>query len=262
MSSAAPAADPVDAVYIAAGKLRGSSDVASESSSYEVLVQSASSPSEAAKQLAADSLPLYFHSFPASADAALSAYFDLLEDPSSSVRLHAIKGLELLAQHNPTLVSRLADVLAQLLATDDPHESTAVRAALSTLFSLHRRAAFTALFAQTKEAESPVRERILATVLLPQLSKHGKALSAAATSQEEQTEVANGLKAVLASEGLSEKDSRVLLQQLLQLRVVKEDPNLAADLSQLLASQARLDKDFAVSAGTREECRARRAVCV
>ena len=242
------AADPVDVFYQAADRLRSSVNIPSESSSYDVLVQSASSASEAAKQLAADSLPLYFHLFPSSADAALSAYFDLLEDPSASVRLHAIKGLETLAKQNPTLASRLADVLAQLLATEDAHEALAVRTALSALLGLHRRAAFTAVFAQLKEAEAGVKERIASHFLLPQLAKQWKAVTAAATSDEEQTEMANGLKAVLlSSEGLSEKDSRAFLQHLLQLRVVREDPNLPTDLGQLLASLARLDKEFMVS---------------
>ena len=249
--------DPVAALYEATGRLSAllsAGTVATDPASYDVLVASSSSSSEAAKQLAADSLPLYFHFFPAQSDAALSAYFDLLEDPSASVRLHAIKGLETLAKHNPALVTRLADVLAQLLGTDDAFEVQAVRSVLSTLCGLQRRAAFAALFVQVREADAPLRERVL-EFLIAQLAKHRKALSSAALPVDEQTEVANGLKAALASaEGVSDRDAKALLGILLQLKVVKQDPNLSVDLAQIIATQARLDKDFNVSARRPRSC--------
>ena len=248
--------DPVDRLYEAAGRLGSavtSGTVPSESASYEVLVSSASSSSDAVKQLAADTLPLYFHHFPSSADTALSSYFDLLEDPSSSVRLHAIKGLETLAKLNPSLASRLADVLTQLLATEEGHEGQAVRGVLSTLFTLHQRAAWTGLFAQAKEVEGPNKTKVM-DFLLSQLSKQWKVLSSSATTEEEQGEVANGIKAVLASsDGLSAKDSSFLLSHLTQLKPVKADPNLSADVGHILLTQANLDKEFTVSPRTTRE---------
>ena len=59
-----------------------------------------------------------------------------------------------------------------------------------------------------------------------------------------QTELATGIKGVLAVEGLSEKDVRQLMGKLNSLRVVKNDPNAKSDLAAIIASQAKLDKDF------------------
>ena len=247
--------EPIAALYDATTKLGAAlaaGSAASESAAFEHLVAASSSASDAVRQLCADSLPTFFHHFPAHADAALSAYFDLLEDGNATVRLHALRGLPTLAKHNPSLVPRLADVLAQLLVTEEAHELQAVLTSLSSLFSLQHRACFAALVSQLEAATDDRLREKAADFLLAQLSKHWKQMTAASVSAEEQAEYAAGIKTVLGSvDSLSPKQSRFLLSHLLQLRVVKDDPNVKQDVAAIITARARLDKDFQVRQGGR-----------
>ena len=241
------ASDPVAALYESTGKLSSAltaGTIAAETDAYTHLISSVSSPSDAVKQLAADTLPLYFHHFPTQSDAALSAYFDLIEDANAATRLRAIKGLETMAKNSTTLVPRLADVLAQLLINDDEHERAAVRSVFNALFAFDSRACFGVLFAAIRDADNDkLRERAL-EYLQSQLQKHWKTVSGKDVSDEVQNELATGIKGVLAVEGLSEKDSGRLMSKLLSLRVVKSDPNAKSDVAAIIAGQAKLDKDF------------------
>ena len=239
--------DPVAALYESTGKLSSAltaGTIASETDAYTHLISSVSSTSDAVKQLAADTLPLYFHHFPAQSDAALSAYFDLIEDVNAGTRLRAIKGLETMAKNSVTLVPRLADVLAQLLVNDEEHERASVRSVFNALFALDSRACFGVLFAAIRDGDSDKLRSAAVEYLQSQLHKQWKAVMKKDASDELQTEIATGIKGVLAVEGLSEKDSRQLINKLMQLRVVKSDANSKADLAAIIASQAKLDKDF------------------
>ena len=247
MSSTDASVDPVAALYESTGKLSSAltaGTIATETDAYTHLITSVSSPSDAVKQLAADTLPLYFHHFPAQSDAALSAYFDLIEDAHAATRLRAIKGLEAMAKNSTTLVPRLADVLAQLLINDDEHERNSVRSVFNALFALDSRACFGVLFATIRDGDNDkLRERAL-DYLQSQLQKQWKVISGKDASDEVQSEIATGIKGVLAVEGLSEKDTRQLMSKLMSLRVVKSDANAKADLAAIINSQAKLDKEF------------------
>jgi hypothetical protein len=67
-------------------------------------------------------IPQFLHYFPTLVETGINAQLDLVEDEKASIRLHAIRGLELICKHNPSTVRRIAEVLGQLLVSEDKLE--------------------------------------------------------------------------------------------------------------------------------------------
>ena len=237
-------ADPVAKLYEATGALNSAlakGSIAGASKYYDTIISSVTGP-DSVKQLAADNLPLYFHHFPALQERSLNSQLDLIEDSSLQIRVRAIKGLELLAKHTQSLIPRLADVLTQLLLTDDAHEQNTIKAAFTALFALDAPACFVVLLNQIREGEDKLRTRSF-EFFNHQLTKYRTALLQ--STPVVQIEVANKIKAVLTrSEPVQATEFKTLLTLSLALKVVKDDPDLKADLATIVATQARLDRDF------------------
>ncbi|CAK6954488.1 apoptosis inhibitor 5 isoform X1 [Scomber scombrus] len=111
------------------------------------------------KRLAAQFIPKFFNSFPELADAAINAQLDLCEDDDVSIRRHAIKELPRFATGEN--IVRVADILTQLLQTDDTAEFNQVNAALISIFKIDAKGTLGGLFSQILQGEDIVRERAI-----------------------------------------------------------------------------------------------------
>ncbi|XP_028649332.1 apoptosis inhibitor 5 [Erpetoichthys calabaricus] len=133
-------------------------DVCKHKDAYQVILDGVKGgPKE--KRLAAQFIPKFFKSFPELADAAINAQLDLCEDEDVSIRRQAIKELPQFAagEHLP----RVADILTQLLQSDDSAEFNLVNNALLCIFKMDAKGTLGGLFTQILQGEDIVRERAI-----------------------------------------------------------------------------------------------------
>ncbi|KAM9301614.1 apoptosis inhibitor 5 [Gastrophryne carolinensis] len=111
------------------------------------------------KRLAAQFIPKFFKNFPELADAAINAQLDLCEDEDVSIRRQAIKELSQFATGEN--LPRVADILAQLLQSDDSAEFNLVNNALLSIFKIDAKGTLGGLYSQILQGEDIVRERAI-----------------------------------------------------------------------------------------------------
>lgn len=111
------------------------------------------------KRLAAQFIPKFFKHFPDLADAAINAQLDLCEDPDISIRRQAIKELPQFATGEN--LPRVADILTQLLQSDDSAEFNLVNSALISIFKMDAKGTLGGLYTQIVQGEELVRERAI-----------------------------------------------------------------------------------------------------
>ncbi|XP_014676482.1 PREDICTED: apoptosis inhibitor 5-like [Priapulus caudatus] len=88
------------------------------------------------KRLASQFIARFFRHFPDLATRALDAQIDLCEDDDVAIRKQAIKDLPKLCKDNVAHLPKIADVLAQLLQSEDATELGVVQASLMSLFEI------------------------------------------------------------------------------------------------------------------------------
>nr|XP_006642504.2 PREDICTED: apoptosis inhibitor 5 [Lepisosteus oculatus] len=149
----------VEELYRNYGILADAKDsVAQHKDAYQVILDGVKGgPKE--KRLAAQFIPKFFKSFPELADAAINAQLDLCEDEDVSIRRQAIKELPQFAAGEN--LPRVADILTQLLQTDDSAEFNLVNNALLSIFKMDARGTLGGLFTQILQGEDIVRERAI-----------------------------------------------------------------------------------------------------
>ncbi|XP_063379663.1 apoptosis inhibitor 5 isoform X1 [Cydia fagiglandana] len=123
--------------------------------------------SDKEKRLASQFIAKFFNSFPNLAEQAIEAQFDLCEDDDVAIRKQAIKDLPTLCKDHKEHTQRIADILAQLLQSDDATEINIVHNSLVTIVKSDPKGALVGLFSQihqNTEAEvvnEIVRERCI-----------------------------------------------------------------------------------------------------
>uniref|UniRef100_A0A8C1EBM1 Apoptosis inhibitor 5 n=2 Tax=Cyprinus carpio TaxID=7962 RepID=A0A8C1EBM1_CYPCA len=133
-------------------------DLSKHKDAYQVILDGVKGgPKE--KRLAAQFIPKFFSSFPELADAAINAQLDLCEDEDVSIRRQAIKELPRFASGEN--LPRVADILTQLLQTDDSAEFNQVNTALISIFKIDAKGTMGGLFSQILQGEDIVRERAI-----------------------------------------------------------------------------------------------------
>ncbi|KAI0779607.1 hypothetical protein C8Q74DRAFT_1199239 [Fomes fomentarius] len=95
------------------------------------LIDLAHSPHPSLKIIAATNLKLFIKDFPELEDDAINAVYDLCEDTVSSVRIKGYAAIVDVSREQNKWVKRNADVLVQLLQSDEPEEVTVVKRALT-----------------------------------------------------------------------------------------------------------------------------------
>ncbi|KAE9403107.1 hypothetical protein BT96DRAFT_504396 [Gymnopus androsaceus JB14] len=99
-------------------------------SALKQLVEATHSSSVQTKVFAAVNIPEFFQDFPESEEDAINAVYDLCEDQSAQVRMEGYRTLASISKLEKKWVKRNADVLVQLLQSDEPNEVNVVRKAL------------------------------------------------------------------------------------------------------------------------------------
>jgi len=116
----------------------------------------------AEKRLASQFIVRFFNYFTDSlAENALNAMFDLCEDEDVSIRKQAIKDMPAICRQNKEFLPRIADVLTQLLQTDDASELAVVQTSLVGLFKVDAKGTLGGLFSQVLQGEDVVREQAI-----------------------------------------------------------------------------------------------------
>ncbi|PSR98615.1 Apoptosis inhibitor 5-like protein [Actinidia chinensis var. chinensis] len=118
------------------------------------------------KQLAAQLIPRFFKFFPELSDLAVDSQIDLCETEDLGVRVQAIRGLPLFCKDTPEHLSKIIDILAQILTAEENVERDAVHRALLSLLRQDVKASLTALFKHIESVDEPstdenLRERTL-----------------------------------------------------------------------------------------------------
>ncbi|KAF8110228.1 hypothetical protein N665_0086s0066 [Sinapis alba] len=153
----------IEKLYEFSERLNASKDKSQNVEDYEGIIKM-SKTSMKAKQLASQLIPRYFKFFPTLSTDAFDAHIDCIEDGDLGVRVQAIRGLPLFCKDTPDTISKIVDVLVQLLNTEEPVERDAVHKALMSLIRHDPKASLTALFTHagvTPTTDDQIREKAL-----------------------------------------------------------------------------------------------------
>ncbi|XP_035778317.1 apoptosis inhibitor 5 homolog [Anopheles albimanus] len=111
------------------------------------------------KRLASQFIGKFFKHFPSLANMALDRQLDLCDDVDPQIRRQAIKDLPQLGRENTDHTPRIADILAQLLGSDDVSELQQVHQSLMTVVKYDALGALTGIFSQIGTGDETVRDR-------------------------------------------------------------------------------------------------------
>ncbi|XP_029952768.1 apoptosis inhibitor 5 [Salarias fasciatus] len=222
----------IEDLYRSYGVLADAKDNLSQhKDAYQVILDGVKSgPKE--KRLAAQFIPKFFSSFPELADAAINAQLDLCEDEDVSIRRQAIKELPRFAAGDNIL--RVADILTQLLQTDDTAEFNQVNAALVSIFKMDAKGTLGGLFSQILQGEDIVRERAIKF-----LSNKVKTLPEDVMTKEVEDYIFAETKKVL--EDVTGEEFVLLMRVVSGLRVL-QTVNGRQQLVELVVEQAFLEQ--------------------
>ncbi|KAG6335387.1 hypothetical protein ID866_3701 [Astraeus odoratus] len=112
---------------------RAAQDTSGASSRRETLqelIELTHSPSRQSKSYAAGQIPRFFNDFPDLEEEAINAIYDLCEDQDSKVRIDGYNAVTQVSYSQRKWVKRNADVLVQLLQSDEQEEVAVVKNAL------------------------------------------------------------------------------------------------------------------------------------
>uniref|UniRef100_A0A1D1ZCQ9 Apoptosis inhibitor 5 n=1 Tax=Anthurium amnicola TaxID=1678845 RepID=A0A1D1ZCQ9_9ARAE len=151
----------VDNLYQYGERLNEAKDKSQHVGDYEGILMAVQRGSSKAKQLAAQLIPKFFKFFPGLASKAASAHFDLLEEEELGIRVQAIRGLPLLCKDTPDYVTKIVDVLGQLLVAEENVERDAVHKALMSLLRQDAKASLSGLFKHVESSDENIREKVI-----------------------------------------------------------------------------------------------------
>ncbi|PWZ27802.1 Apoptosis inhibitor 5-like protein API5 [Zea mays] len=185
-AAAADDAAEVERLYELGERLSSANDKSEHAADYEAIIAAVKGQSAKAKQLAAQLIPRFFRSFPALGTRAMSAMFDLVDMEELAIqefevrealkrmkggkmmgldgipiviRIQAIRGFPLLGK-DTEFVSKIADVLGQLLTSEENVERDAVHKALMSLIRQDVKNSLQPLFKHVEQG-SEIREKII-----------------------------------------------------------------------------------------------------
>lgn len=160
-------ADNIEKLYQNYGILADAKDDISKHEKEYLEILAAVKGSGKEKRLASQFIAKFFNSFPNLSDQAIEAQFDLCEDDDVAIRKQAIKDLPAMCKNNKEHTTRIADILAQLLQSEDATEINVVTNSLVTILKSDPKGTLTGLFSQihqSTDSDVPneiVRERCI-----------------------------------------------------------------------------------------------------
>ena len=150
--------DGVEHLYKSFGVLADAKDKASEFPLEYQNILDSSKGSSGEKRLGATFIPRFFKYFPDYQLNALNCLLDLCEDEDSTIRRLAIKALPSLCYDTKDHLTKIADVLTQLLPTGNALELSIVRNALKEVIELDAKGAIIGIFSQINAGDDDSRE--------------------------------------------------------------------------------------------------------
>ncbi|KAK4363967.1 hypothetical protein RND71_015325 [Anisodus tanguticus] len=141
----AEATDDIEKLYEFGERLNDAKDKSQHRQDYEGIIAAANG-SVKAKQLAAQLIPKFFKFFPQLEAQALDEHLNFIEDDQLGVRVQAIRGLPLFCKDTPEHLSKVVDILGQLLVAGENVERDAIHKALMTVLRQDVKTSLTALF--------------------------------------------------------------------------------------------------------------------
>uniref|UniRef100_H2ZJL5 Apoptosis inhibitor 5 n=2 Tax=Ciona savignyi TaxID=51511 RepID=H2ZJL5_CIOSA len=226
----------VEQLYKSFGILADAKDNAKDHPEAYKIILKGIEGNTATKRLAAQFTTRFFKHFPDLAESAINAVLDLCEDEDSSIRKAAIKELPNLCKGNKEHVSRLADVLVQLLVSDESSEVSVATIALNGLFSFDAKGTLTGILSQILSGDDEVRQKAI-TYMCSRL----KSASEAELNKETEEYVLAELKKVL--EDVTGDEFQLLIQALSNLHHLQTIQG-RQQLVNIIAEQLKLDEDF------------------
>jgi len=152
----------VEQLYKDCETLDNAKEKASEEKEAYMSIISGVQGGNAEKRLASQFIVRFFHHFTdALAESALNAMFDLCEDEDVAIRKQSIKDMPRICNHNKEFLPRIADVLTQLLQTDDSTELSIVQSSLVAIFKVDPKGMLGGLFSQILQGEDFIREQAI-----------------------------------------------------------------------------------------------------
>ncbi|GAA0184655.1 hypothetical protein LIER_31943 [Lithospermum erythrorhizon] len=242
----------IEKLYEYGERLNQSKDISQLRSDYEGIMEAAHG-SVKAKQLAAQLIPKYFKHFPQLAEKALDQHLYLCEDEELAVRVQAIRGLHLFCKDTPEHLSKIVDILGQLLITVENVERDAVNKALMVLLRQDVKISLTALFKHVgsnddRSAEDLTWESIREKVLCFIRDKVFPLKSELLRPQEEmERHITNLVKQNI--QDVTAAEFKMFLDFLKSLSLFGQNASTERlqELVEIIESQADLDAQFNVS---------------
>ncbi|XP_074357248.1 apoptosis inhibitor 5-like protein API5 isoform X1 [Apium graveolens] len=216
---------------------------------YENIIKAAKSNSVKARQLAAQLIPRFFKFFPDLSVSAVDAHLDLCEAEELGIRVQAIRGLPLFCKDTPEHLSKIVDILAQLLTAEENVERDAVHKALLSLLRQDVKASLTALFKHIESVDEPITDENLRERTLIFIKDKVFPLKAELLKPQEQMErhITDLIKKSLQDVTGAEFEMFMNFLKSLSLFGEKAPPERVQELIEIIEGQADLDIQFNVS---------------
>jgi len=190
------------------------------------------------KRLTSQFIARFYAFFPDESDQSINAMLDLCEDINVDIRKQAIKDLPMLCRdNNQSNLAKIADVLTQLLNTDDSSEKTIIENSLMNLFRRDPQGAIMGIFSQVHIGEDVVRERALRLVHTKLKTGESDLLNKPAQAQ-----LVAEVKKVFASDtGVTAEDFQRLMA-MLQFTNLPKTVSGQLEIVNMIMGMAELDK--------------------
>ncbi|KAI3741678.1 hypothetical protein L1987_59352 [Smallanthus sonchifolius] len=251
MADASNDAKDIEKLYVYGERLSEAKDKSQNVEDYKSIIEAARSSSVKARQLAAQLIPRFFKFFPGLSGSAVDAHLDLCEAEELGTRVQAIRGLPLFCKDTPEHISKIVDILAQLLIAEENVERDAVHKALLSLLRQDVKASLTALFKHIESVDEPVTDDNLRERTLIFIRDKVFPLKAELLKPQEQMErhITDLIKKSL--QDVTGAEFKMFMDFLKSLSIFGEKASTESvqELVEIIEGQADLDAQFSVSDG-------------
>ncbi|XP_022892394.1 apoptosis inhibitor 5-like protein API5 [Olea europaea var. sylvestris] len=251
MAETSDDAKDIEKLYEYGERLNEAKDKSQNSEDYGNIIKTAKSSSVKARQLAAQLIPRFFKYFPGLSVNAVDAHLDLCEAEELGIRVQAIRGLPLFCKDTPEHLSKIVDILAQLLTAEENVERDAVHKALLSLLRQDVKASLTALFKHIESIDEQIIDENLRERTLIFIRDKVFPLKAELLKPSDQMErhITDLIKKSL--QDVTGVEFKMFMDFLKNLNIFgeKAPPERVQELIEIIEGQADLDAQFNVTDG-------------
>lgn len=236
--------DNIEKLYQNYGILADAKDDISKHEKEYLEILAAVKGSDKEKRLASQFIAKFFNSFPTLADQAIEAQFDLCEDDDIAIRKQAIKDLPTLCKDHKEHTQRIADILAQLLQSDDTTEINVVTNSLLSILKIDAKGALTGLFSQIHQnADSEVTNEVVRERCIKFLATKVKHLGREVINKDAEELIITECKKLLESQDVVAEEFDHIMDLLAWSKLGKS-PLGRKELVQIVAALAFSPDDY------------------